>query len=641
MSVQCAVMSRSRLRRLRVLGAATLLAGASLSLSAGAASAATVPAFPLPPTTLSAPGTTSEQDPASVIAANRRGDAVVVWKLFNHGPARDWDFTSEVQVAFRKGTDAPGVWSAPQRLTAPGWRATADWFGRPPLVGIDDAGIATISWSEIPLGAGAPDRKRQRVVTHGPSGFGLVQEIISDTETVGGSIADAPVAMAVTPDGQAQIAYPAPGSGKIVVQRRATPTGAFAEREPMPGEMTSGTSVALAMHANGAAAVAWETGVSIQVARAAPGQAYGTATEVGRAPQWSPGYPGATRPAIAIDGTGAVTVAWVELGAMAGLEPYPNGRGPFQVSARRIDPQGAPGPTQRLAAITGADSQARDLVNVRLGVDDSGQVTAAWASNRGRERTEPQLSPIHVATAPPGSSFGAAVTLAERAGGRAEPVVAVDPTGTTVVAWGGTATPATVAWRSAGSDVFQPLLTPTSGWVGSVAASFGRPNELSLALAADFAPRFVVQTTTSVLHTTVDSVPAPAPDTIKPVLSVKGVTAVKAPRKKGKKQPARLVATLAASEAATVRIVVSQTRKGMRRGGTCVKRPVDPKKRKGRKSCTRTVVVGPEVGAPVGPQDTSVDLGTVPPKGSYMLTVKGRDAAGNVADAVARPFTLR
>lgn len=603
--------------------------------------AAAAPEFPVQLSTLTAPGVVSGQDPASVIATNRNGDAVVAWKVFTHGPAKLWDFTSEVQVAFRKGADAPGVWSPAYRLTAPGWRATPDWqAGASPLVGIDDAGNATIAWSEIPIENKWAEKNRLRVVSHGPGGFSAVQEIVPESPISNSGGWDRPAGLAVAPDGQALLVYASPDDGTIVSQRRTAREGAFGPRVPLPGDKKWAYNVDLVMNSDGAAAVALDRGDVIEVARAPAGKDFGGLTEVARV-DFAASQTSIGRSDIALDRSGAVTVAWVEVGPA--IEPKQEWalRGPFQINARRVDPQATLGPVQRLATIADADNEAQVLADVALGVDDSGRVTAAWAANRGRVRKEPELSPIQVASAVAGSAFGAPVTLTERAG-FGKPVVAVDPSGVVAVAWGAAGAPAKVAWRPAGSDEFQAALTPTNAWVGSVAASFGRPNDLMLALGVDLAPTFIVQSTSVEFSGTEPATPVAAlPDTTRPVLLVKGVAVVKAPRKKGRRQPARLVATLGASEDVTVRAVVSQARKGIKRGGACVKRPADPKKRKGRKACTRTVVIGPEVGAPVGAKGAALDLGAAPPKGAYTLTVKGLDAAGNPGDPVAFAFTVR
>lgn len=594
------------------------------------ASGAFEPSFPAAPLGLTAPGVTSEFAPGSVVAANHRGDAVAAWTVGKHGPLNNNDELTEVQVAYRSGADATGAWSAPQTISA------SDWRGRRPRVGIDDSGVATIAWVEV--GAAPSSSSRIRAVTLGGSGLGPVQDVAP------AGVDPWTVSLAVAPGGQAVLAYvhggSVPGASEVLAHQRSASGGVFGAAQVLSSATSDviSSDPTVSINAGADAAVAWGEGVfqpssatsrTIRIAQSTAAGVFGAAADVAAADLST--SPGASvwNANVIVDRSGTATVVWDE-----GSDPQREGS--FSIVARRVDVGGVMAPPQVVAPGLRGDLTAQSGARASLGVDAGGRVTAAWSTGVLAKGDVP--SPIQVASAPVGGAFAPPITLTERSGGGV-PDVAVDPSGTTAVSWGGDAIPAKVAWRPAGSEAFLPSLTPTPSWVRSVDGAFGRPDELTLALDVDLAPLYVVKATTSVL--TVRPVAAPAPDTTKPVIAVGKIETVKAPRKNGKKQADRLTLALTASEPVTVRVVVSQRRSGVQKGKQCVKRPSNPKKRKGLKSCARTVVVGPEVGAPVAVAGTTLDLGKAPARGPYTLTVKGTDAAGNVADPVTTTFKVR
>lgn len=615
---------------------------AAFAAGAPAAHAAQFPvdltASQLPRTTLSAPGVRSLSSTFTDVAANDAGDAVAAWTVTrgsNIGPASE----TVVQVAFRSGG---GGWSAPQTVSDAAYTAGA------PSVGIDARGVATVAWGESKMGE-TSYVNRVRVTTHSAAGLASTQDITESEE-----LQWAP-SVAVAASGQAVLAYTAsrPVSSAatkarsvVKVAQRTTPAGTFGASQTVSSDVVDAEAssgggrgwATAAINATGTAAVVWEetqgpegpdkTG-RIRVSRGPVGSPLGTSVDL-TAPS-VPGLPYNPHAVVAPDG--AITASWAQ---DLGGSPY---LGPVDLAVRRIAPDGGLGSLQTLASNASGDDGYHNQVAVELGVDAAGRLTAAWPFPAP---VFPDYSPTNIQTASSNASgdFGPAQTVAD-VHGTFKTSLAVDASGAAAISWGGQGKFLIIARRLAGASNFGPAAKSSDPWVDSISSAFGRPNELTLVFgtALPSGGGDIVESVTTVLGS-FEAISSLAPDTVKPVVSVNQVSVVAAPRKKGKKQPGRLVATLAASEPVSVRAVVSQARKGIKRGGKCVKRPSSVKLRKGKKKCTRTVVIGPEVGAPVSPDGSTLDLGAAPPNGSYKLTVKARDAAGNAGETVTFPFSL-
>ncbi len=629
-------------------GALPLLVFSLIAVPSVSAATTAEPVFPVPPLgpiTLTAPGVTSDTAPVTDVAVNAQGDAVAVWTVYKHGPQMNDDGPLELQAAFRSGPTGP--WSAPETILSGGPKT------RNAKVGIDATGVATIAWVEY--GQGVPST-RVRSATHSAAGLSAIQ-------TVGESAGVWELDLAVSPSGRAVVAYEVSkpieagplqtfGTAVVAAQRHAS-TGEFATPQTLSspaGSVTAG-GADVAINVQSRAAVTWsETVVTedlldredtrVRLATAAGGAVFGTPIDVSDQP--GSAVRSESSPRVVVDPAGSAMVTWNQ----GPPSSSPTELVPYEVSARRIAlDSGVKGPRQVLQAGVSGDSAARGGSGVRLASDASGRITGTWTNHWDVGRLT--HGPIYVATAEPGLGFSAPFALTDDARG-AQPVLAVDTGGATAVSWAGSAAPITVAWRDAGSDTFSRRLKPSDPWATSIAAAFDAAAQLTLVFARDLAPGYTVQATSSRFKLAIaEPAPLAAPDTVKPVVSIKQVVVAKSPRKKGKngkkgkKPSARLTATISASEAVTVRAVVSQTRRGIKRGGKCVKRPTNPKRRRGAKTCTRTVVIGPEVGAPIAAAGSTIDLGAAPPAGPYTLTVKGRDAAGNAGDPVTLAFSVR
>ncbi len=591
-------------------------------------------------TTLSGPGISSTYEPSTDVAANDRGDAVAAWTITPDTPAGAAGNTM-VQVAFRA---AGGPWSAPATISDLAYGASA------PSVGIDAQGTATVSWGEA-KGINADFTSRLRVTTHSAAGFGATQDFAAEDEM------QSLPSLAVSPAGSAVLTYTATRSaaaaaGKarsvLKVAQRTSPAGTFGPSQTLSSDVADteigwggsrhGAPVA-AINATGTAAVVWEEVLGTDPAtqtgriRLARGPVGSLGSAVDLTASTLPGVP--YNPQVVVAADGVITASWAQ--DLGGSNPY---IGPVDLVVRRVAADGTAGAPQTLGANAAGDDAYHYEAAVELGVDGAGGVTAAWAFPAP---VFPDYSPANIlaATAPASGGFGAPQTIAD-VHGTFSPSLAVDSNGAAAVSWGGRGKFLIVARRPAGASTFGQGVKRTDPWVTEISSAFGRPDELTLVFGTvlpDAQGYLVDSITTNLIGTGVE--PATAdPDTVKPVVSVKQVSVVKAARKKGKKQAGRLVATLDASEPVSVRAVVSQARKGIKRGGQCVKRPSNPKLRKGKKKCTRTVVIGPEVGAPVSPDGSTLDLGVAPPNGTYKLTVKPRDAAGNVGETVTFSFNL-
>lgn len=635
--VSCRTVPRV-LRRLFPVRAITLsgsLAAAVLAVTGPSPSAAAeLPPITFPETgtasTLTAPGVQSFYEPEVEVAVNAAGDSVAVWTVSQVRASKYLAPEAQLQIAFRPAGAPSAAWSPPATISAP------DRIASLPDVGIDAGGNATVAWAESSNDVTLPRRFRVRVATF--TGAALVaSEAFSADDTV----TRAP-SLAVAPSGEAAVAFVAEtGSaddetrrGVVRVARRSSPTGAFAEPQPVSTDKdnTIGATPALAMNASGRVAVVWTEAPPVGI----PSRVrFATAS---RSDAWSAPLEIAdgTRPSVVLDNAGAATVAWSETGLYD--------EGPVALATRRVSAAGALGARQLLA--TSESRLPSGFSRIPLGVDASGQVTAAWTIAKPKDPGDPYApaEQVQVATAPAGGAFDTPITLSDYAR-EAEPALAVDASGATAVAWGGDRAALSVVWRAAGGTTFQGLGKITDKWVRPASLAFARPHELTVVFGTELSPPFIVQSATTILRPAANA-PGPAqaaPDLTAPTVVIRGVEKVLAPKAKrrGKARRFRLVATLAASEAVSVRVVVSQRRKGIRRGGKCVARPSSPKLRKGRKSCTRVVVLGPEVGAPVGIADTSLDLGAAPPKGAYDVTVKATDTAGNRSLPVVQRVVLK
>ncbi len=269
--------------------------------------------------------------------------------------------------------------------------------------------------------------------------------------------------------GQNQVAIDASGNSVAVwvrngvVQYAFRATGganAFSTGADMPGASTTTSNVHVAMDSGGDAAAVWQTsGGLIQAAYmpAGSGGTFGSAQTLETDATFKP-----VNPAIALDGNGNAVAVWEHSdGANLRIEALYGAGGAFSGTPQIVSPAGHPAtdpqvgmdPSGNATAVwlesdgtnvlvqtagrpsgdvttfgsTSAVSGGANAADVRLAVDQNGNVMAVWDDDTGR---------IQVAYMPVGLSFDSAVTLETDATHKPVlPAVAFDSLGDAEAVW--------------------------------------------------------------------------------------------------------------------------------------------------------------------------------------------------------------
>lgn len=563
-------------------------------------------------------------DPArsTSAAVNAGGTAVVAWSRFpNREPG-----TPERQTATVAFRSPAGVWSAPQYLSTPGKDASEV------RVAIDAAGVATVAWTETETGVD----QDVHVVRVTPAGE-LDRQVLSPVK--GGA---RELQLAVNASGAAVLAWNGfttcsnrfdgcgdfPGNGNIFVASRADGTSRFAAAEQLSGDtVVYRAGLSASIGASGDVAVAWQedppAALHLKVRQRPAGGTFGAARELTATGAYS------VSAATGVAPNGSALVTWWERGTMRAT--------PFSAS-------GEPGPTQTLP---GTYRDRFSFGPAALGTDAAGRTTAAWVANDG----------LWVATSDASGTFGGGTVLDAyaTASDPATPALAVQPDGGVLLAWNSDKG-LNASWRPAAEPEFRaPLSFGSVGWPFAVALANGH----AVVAAWAFQRQTVTQLQSArllvsagdpaALQQAAGATPgaggASSADTVAPTLRIlrAGVvkTKPKATRTRTRGKTRRtLQVVVSASEPAQISLTLTARRPGARRGKACVAPTARTRRAKAR-SCIRTVAIGTPMKWNVPAGESTLSMGTAPPRGRYDVVAGATDLSGNAATPVSRRLVVR
>lgn len=286
---------------------------------------------------------------APQVALGPDSEATVVWSRFD----------GKGFLVQARRIDPAGVPEATTKnLSRSGHDATV------PQVAVGPDGTATVVWKRF---EGFHDRVEERRLT--PSGERLPAEATNLLSEAGGDAVEPQVASA--PDGSATVVWSRyDGSDSIVQARRIDAEGEPESEEAL--NLSAGEESAkqpeVAIDSEGEATVIWDrfdgSHWVIQMRRLKPDGALD-----GAAANLSASGRDAAEPQLALDASGAATVAWERFDGSS-----------FVVQARRVDPLGV-----SAASAVNLSAGGRDAAEPQLAISPSGTATVLWSRFDGSD----------------------------------------------------------------------------------------------------------------------------------------------------------------------------------------------------------------------------------------------------------------